>query len=38
MVKTSLRRNQKMALTEKQIKRRMDEAWKLHYKQHEMES
>lgn len=27
-----------MALTEKQIKRRMDEAWELHYKQYEMEA
>ncbi len=27
-----------MAMTEKQIKRRMDEAWELHYKQYEMEA
>lgn len=28
----------KMAMTEKQIKRRMDEAWESHYKQYEMEA
>lgn len=27
-----------MAMTEKQIKRRMDEAWELNYKQYEMEA
>jgi len=27
-----------MAMTEKQIKRRMDEAWELHYSWHEMEA
>lgn len=27
-----------MAMTEKQIKRRMDEAWELHYKQYNMEA
>ena len=27
-----------MAMTVKQIKRRMDEAWELHYKQYEMEA
>lgn len=27
-----------MAMTEKQMKRRMDEAWELHYKEYEMEA